>query len=105
MFINRSKNKFGTTSVRVLRKRGNNNTLVKSFGSSHDEREIEKDGSDVKSIAKYDDEGKKVWEIHTTDHKGLGAHYHLWSKGKPIKGSESSLTEEMYKILKKVRAD
>lgn len=42
MFINRSKNKSGTTSVRVLQKRGRNNILVKSFGSSHDEKEIER---------------------------------------------------------------
>lgn len=41
MFVNRSKNKSGTVSVRVLQKRGRNNVLVKSFGSSRDEREIE----------------------------------------------------------------
>ena len=41
MFINRSKNKSGTVSVRVLQKRGRNNVLVKSFGSSRDENEIE----------------------------------------------------------------
>ncbi len=42
MFVNRSKNKSGTTSVRVLQKRGRNNVLVKSFGSSHDESEIDR---------------------------------------------------------------
>lgn len=42
MFINRSRNKSGTTSVRVLQKRGGNNVLVKSFGSSRDESEIER---------------------------------------------------------------
>ena len=42
MFINRSKNKSGTTSVRVLQKRGRNNVLVKSFGSSRDMSEIER---------------------------------------------------------------
>ena len=42
MFINRSRNKSGTTSVRVLQKRGRNNVLVKSFGSSRDESEIER---------------------------------------------------------------
>ena len=40
MFINRAKNKSGTTSVRVLEKRGRNNVLVRSFGSSSDEKEI-----------------------------------------------------------------
>lgn len=42
MFVNRSKNKSGTVSVRVLQKRGRNNVLAKSFGSSRDEREIER---------------------------------------------------------------
>lgn len=42
MFVNRSKNKSGTMSVRVLQKRGRNNVLVKSFGSSRDEKEIER---------------------------------------------------------------
>lgn len=66
---------------------------------------FEKNGSDVKAIAKYDGEGKKKWEIHTTDHKGLGAHFHLWKDGKPIKDSEKSLADypELLAILKKVR--
>ena len=40
MFINKSRNKSGTTSVRVLQKRGRNNVRVKSFGSSRDEAQI-----------------------------------------------------------------
>ena len=66
---------------------------------------FEKDGSDVKAIAKYDSNGKKVWEIHTTDHKGLGAHFHLWKDGKPIQGSEKSLADnpQLLAILNKVR--
>src|SRR5574344_512831 len=40
MFINKSKNKSGTTSVRVLQKRGRSNVMVKSFGSSANEAEI-----------------------------------------------------------------
>ncbi len=66
---------------------------------------FEKNGSDVKAIAKYDSNGKKVWEIHTTDHKGLGAHFHLWEDGKPIKGSETSLVghTDLLAILNKVR--
>lgn len=42
MFVNRSKNKSGTVSVRVLQKRGRNNVLIKSFGSSKDEKEIDR---------------------------------------------------------------
>ena len=66
---------------------------------------FEKDGSDVKAIAKYDSNGKKVWEIHTTDLKGLGAHFHLWKDGMPIKGSETSLAghPDLQAILTKVR--
>lgn len=66
---------------------------------------FEKDGSDVKAIAKYDSNGIKVWEIHTTDHKGLGEHFHLWEEGKPIKGSETSLADhsDLLAILNQVR--
>lgn len=41
MFVNCSKNKSGTTSVRVLKKQGHNNVLVKSFGASRDPKVIE----------------------------------------------------------------
>lgn len=56
-------------------------------------------------LAKYDGNGKKIWEIHTTDHKGLGAHFHLWEDGKPIKGSETSLVghPDLLAVLNKVR--
>ena len=40
MFVNCSKNKSGTTSVRVLQKQGCNNVLVKSLGASRDSKEI-----------------------------------------------------------------
>lgn len=60
-----------------------------------------KDGHDVKAIAKYGSDGKKLYEIHTIDHKGLGAHYHVWKEGKPIE--VHSLTSEMKILLDKVR--
>ena len=41
MFINKSKNKSGSISVRVLQKRGRNNVMVRSFGSSTDQTEID----------------------------------------------------------------
>ena len=50
MFVNKSKNKSGTTSVRVLEKRGRNNVLVKSFGSSTEDSEIEKMVAEAKSF-------------------------------------------------------
>ena len=59
-------------------------------------------GKDVKAIAKYDNDGKKLWEIHTNDHKGLKPHYHVWANGAPsVDGFP--LTPEMSKLLKKVR--
>ena len=42
MFINTSKNEFGTTSVRVLQKRGQNDVIIKNFGGSADEAEIDR---------------------------------------------------------------
>ena len=42
------------------------------------------DGSSLKSLAVFDSECKKVVEIHTNDHKGLGVHYHVWENGRPI---------------------
>ena len=59
-------------------------------------------GKDVKAIAKYDNDGKKLWEIHTNDHKGLKPHYHVWANGKPSKDGYP-LTPEMSKLLKKAR--
>jgi hypothetical protein len=71
---------------------------------------FEKDGSDVKAIAKYGSDGKKMWEIHTTDHKGMGAHYHVWKDGRPIQtvvdgriGNAFYLTPEMERLLKTIR--
>ena len=59
-------------------------------------------GRDVKEIAKYDKDGKKVWAIHTNEHKGIQPHYHIWKDGKPTKDG-FELTSEMKSLLKKVR--
>ncbi len=56
-----------------------------------------KDGSGIKSISKYDGESKKVFEIHTVDHKGLGVHYHPWHNGRPE--DPKPLTAGMKKML------
>lgn len=60
-----------------------------------------RDGHDVKAIAKYGNDGKKLWEIHTVDHKNLGPHYHEWKNGRPV--SDKPLTKEMYEILNRIR--
>lgn len=64
MFVNRSKNKSGTVSVRVLQKRGRNNILVKSFGSSRDEKEIE----------------RMVEQARIYIHQQTGTFYHLFNQ-------------------------
>lgn len=51
----------------------------------------------LKGIAKYGADGKKIIEIHTIDHKGLGAHYHHWKDGRPI--DSCPLTPELKKLL------
>lgn len=35
----------------------------------------------MQAIAKYGPDGKKIWEIHTRDHNGLGEHYHPRENG------------------------
>lgn len=76
---------------------------------SHTENRIyaifEKDGSDVKAIAKYGNDGKKIWEIHTVDHKGLGSHLHQWANEAPVYGSEQSIANypDLLALLNKVR--
>lgn len=60
------------------------------------------DGKDVKEIAKYDKDGKKVWAIHTNDHKGMKPHYHVWEGGKQLKDGYL-LSGEMKQLLNKVR--
>ena len=60
------------------------------------------DGKDVKEIAKYDKDGKKVWAIHTNNHKGIQPHYHVWEGGKQLKDGYP-LSDEMKQLLNKVR--
>ena len=62
---------------------------------------INKNGDGIKSISKYGSDGKKIFEIHTIDHKGLGVHYHEWSNGRPL--SPHSITHEMGKILDEIK--
>ena len=56
-----------------------------------------KGGKGLKAIAKHGEDGKKLFEIHTTDHKGLGAHYHPWKDGHPLEAKP--LTHKMKKLI------
>ena len=63
---------------------------------------FKKNGSDVKCIAQYDSNGKKLWEIHTDDHYGLKPHFHYWKNG----GQEEDahpLTQVQQDLLNTVR--
>lgn len=83
----------------------NRNAGVKLPEESHTPNRIYatfyRDGHDVKAIAKYGDDGKKVWEIHTVDHKNLGPHYHVWTNGRPV--DVFPLDDDKMAILEKVR--
>lgn len=59
-------------------------------------------GKDVKEISQYGSDGKKLWAIHTNDHKGLKPHYHIWKNGAPSVDGYP-LTTQMQELLKKVR--
>ena len=71
-----------------------------------------KKGDDVQAIAQYGPDGKKIWEIHTRDHNGLGEHYHPCEDGhaKTITNRNGNPESETYAldlekkaILEKVR--
>lgn len=60
------------------------------------------DGSGIKNISKYGEDGKKLYEIHTQDHKGLGVHVHYWEDGAPKGEPTNHLTKEMTELYEKV---
>ncbi len=64
---------------------------------------FKKDGSDVKSFAKYGQDGLKIWEVHTDDHHGLKPHYHPWLNGEPVENDVRKLTQEMLIMLNRIR--
>ena len=56
-----------------------------------------KGGKGLKAISKHGADGKKIFEIHTTDHGGLGAHFHPWKDGHPL--DAKPLTGDMKKLI------
>lgn len=62
-----------------------------------------KDGHDVKEIAVYGNDGKRLYTIHTQTHKSLKEHYHLWQGGAPLDGYIYPLTQEMKALLDRIR--
>ena len=90
----------GTKVIELKNKKG----AVKLPEESHRPNSIydifNKNGNGVKAIAKYGADGKKIWELHTTDHKGMGLHYHNWKDGRPIDTHKA--TPAMKKLLENV---
>lgn len=65
-----------------------------------------KDGSNIKAIGVYGSDSKKLYEIHTEDHKGICPHYHKWFNGGPSeKGRDYArpLSSEMKNLLRVVQ--
>lgn len=60
-----------------------------------------RDGKGLKEVAEYGKDGKKIYEIHTIDHQGLGTHYHPWKNGRPT-GEVYKLTGAMKLLLNKI---
>ena len=101
--------------IQIVQKK-NATESVKLPEESHSPNRIyacfNKKGVDVQAIAKYGPDGKKIWEIHTRDHNGLGAHYHPCKDGHAKtrinkngfpESVAYSLDVEKKAILKKVR--
>ena len=82
----------------------NPNAPLKLPEESHSPNSIyaifNKGGNGLKGIAKYSPNGKKLFEIHTTDHHGLGWHYHPWQDGHPL--GAKSLTQSMKDMVNQV---
>lgn len=66
----------------------------------------------LKSIAVYDGECKKLYEIHVDHtHDGMPEHYHPWENGHPVKAGMGKnahnvaypLTTEMKRLLQQVK--
>ena len=94
--------KDGTKIIELKNKKGAVKLPEESHSPNSTYAIFNKDGKGVKAIAKYGSDGKKIWEIHTTDHKGLGPHYHKWKDGKPLDEEPHPLTPAMKKLLKNV---
>ena len=94
--------KDGTKIIELKNKKGAVKLPEESHSPNSTYAIFNKDGKGVKAIAKYGSDGKKIWEIHTTNHKGLGAHYHKWKGGKPLDEEPHPLTPAMKKLLDNV---
>lgn len=94
-----------TNDIRVI-ERKNSNLSPKMPEESHTPGRVYvllnaffKPGQEIKGIAKYGKDGKKMWSIHTAIHKELkDGHYHIWKDGRPI-GRPMPLTKRKRELL------
>ena len=56
----------------------------------------------LKSIGVYGEDGLKKFEIHTTDHRGLGLHCHYWHNGHPSDAQSLTIDIDMLEIYNKI---
>lgn len=93
-------------NIKII-ERKNSKLALKLPQESHSPNRVyaifRKDGLDVKEIAIYDDNGKRVYTIHTQRHKGLLEHYHVWRNGQPVENEVYALTPDLKLLLQKVR--
>lgn len=61
-----------------------------------------KKGKGIKSVSVYGNDGKKMYEIHTVDHKGMGVHYHPWKDGRP--DTPKPLSIPMKEMLNEIKS-
>ncbi len=70
---------------------------------------MRKDGSDISEIARFGKNHKKLWSIHTKEHRDKRGHYtnghiHFWKDGKPTKFPEDiNKHPRLKRLLDKVR--
>lgn len=62
---------------------------------------MNKNGNGIKSIAVYGKDNKKIVEIHTADHHGLGQHYHIWKNGRVVSAHSLSNNAKWADLLAK----
>ena len=83
--LGRKWNTTGTIGEIQIVQKKNSKDSVKLPEESHTPNRtyatFNKKGNDVQAIAKYGPDGKKIWEIHTREHNGLGEHYHPCENG------------------------
>lgn len=94
-------------NIKVLQPKSDSHGKGKLPEESHSPNRIYvifySNGNGIKAYAAYDENCKKSYEVHTIDHKGLGAHYHPWIDGHPAsKKQVYKITHEMRSMIEQI---